>query len=383
MKKNKIFWIPGGLLLTLILVMLLSLGGWYFQPKKELDVFILNKTVATINRDEHKSFHWILNHYRYVKPNHHRYKLKEDYYGFFPTNKEKEQFDFKSISIYDVERISNAVDIAYFADTYGVYYSDWFQGSQPEFRSEQKVYGDLNQNDFLLLKAMLEKDKTIITEFVLLNKTTSPLVREKTEELLHFKWQGWIGRYFSSLDTAMNPNFPKWIVKLYTEQNHVDWDFKHAGIILIHKYGKMIILNDKFLIQDIPNINTHNEFARKYNLPSSIEYPYWFDVVQANNQDDVVASFDLHTNALGDSLLNSYNIPLSFPAIINRHQDYNLYYFAGDFCHNPVNTSTSFLYGIRNFDFLAYSEEKADRKKFFWEYYIPLIKGILEDTYAR
>mgnify|MGYP006279386703 FL=1 len=366
------------------LLILVSFLIWFLQPKKELDIFLMDKTVPTRERNEHKSFHWVLNHHRYVKPNHARYKLKEDYYGFFPDHPKKNEFDFKSVSLNDVDQISTNADIAYYADTYGVYYSDWYQNSQSDMKAEQKVYGGLNQNDYLLLKALIDKGKTIVTEFVLLNKTTSPLIRKKMEDLMQFRWEGWIGRYFHSLDLEQNPGFPKWIVNLYEQQNGTQWNFKHSGIVLIHKYGTVVVLDSsRHLIRDVPVINTKKRFADRYQLPLTIKYPYWFDIVESNDPMQAVANFELPTNTHGDSVLASYNVSSDFPAIINHSGNYSLYYFAGDFCENPVYTETSYFFKIQLVDFLFYTDNTADRKKFFWKYYIPLMKGILENTYSK
>ncbi|MCF8335721.1 MAG: hypothetical protein K9H65_03875 [Bacteroidales bacterium] len=384
MKNKKIARIIPGFFIGVFLVILGSFLIWFFKPKKELEVFLLNKTVPTEERIEHKSFYWVLNNNRYVKSNHERYKFKKDYYGFFPINPGDKQFDFKSVSNDDVEQISDNADIAYYADTYGVYYSEWYQNSNSEMRGEEKVYGGLNRNDYLLLKAFMEKGKTIITEFVLLNKTTSPLIRSNTEDLLQFTWEGWIGRYFHSLDVEQNPGLPGWIVDLYEEQKGAKWNFKHSGIVLIHRYGTVIVLDSsEHLTRDVPIIQTKRRFAEKYQLPLTLEYPYWFDIVKDNKQEEAVANFELSTNSKGDSLLTSYNVSSSFPAIINHSDNYNLYYFAGDFCQNPIDMGTSYFSGIQLIDFLFYSETKADRTRFFWKYYIPLMKGILEDTHTQ
>jgi len=88
MRNKKIVSIVSAFFAIIFLLILVSFLLWFFKPKKELNVFLLDKTVPTKERNEHKSFHWVLNHNRYVKPDKERYKLKEDYYGFFPTNPE-------------------------------------------------------------------------------------------------------------------------------------------------------------------------------------------------------------------------------------------------------------------------------------------------------
>ena len=63
-------------LLVLIIVLgalILTLFGswlmWITKTERTLNVYILDKTVPTMDRTEHKSFNWILDHNRFVKPN--------------------------------------------------------------------------------------------------------------------------------------------------------------------------------------------------------------------------------------------------------------------------------------------------------------------------
>lgn len=367
---------------SVVLLVFVAFMIWLFKPAKRLEVFILDKTVPTKERREHKSLHWVLNHHKYVDTNHDLYNLKEDYYGFFPINPEKEQFDFRSLSIRDVDDISDSVDLAYYADTYGVYYNDWYTKEGPVVSGQQKVYGGLNHNDYLLLKALKEKGKTIVTEFVLLDKSASGLVRKKTENLLHLRWQGWIGRYFPSLDTGACPG---WIIKLHRSQNKGRWPYTGPGIVLVHKYGKVMVLDTKkHLNSPLPMIITGSELGERSKLPGRIEYPNWFDIVQTDSTSRVMANFHLPTSARGDSLLESHRLSPEFPAIIHHEGDYKFYYFAGDFSQNPVSTTTSYFAGIKAIDFLFYNPNNNNSSaRFFWQYYIPLVEGIMKETHQE
>lgn len=370
-------------LLALPVVLLLLIAGsfliWAVKPSRPLDVFILNKTVPTQQRHEHRSLHWVLNHHKYVKKDNSRYQLKKDYYGFFPINPEEEKFDFRSLSLRDVERISDSVDMAFYADTYGVYYNDWYTGKGPDVSDTQKVYGGLNQNDYLLLKALKEKGKTIVTEFVLLDQSASNLVRRKTEELLHLQWEGWIGKYFSSL----RPNaIPGWIRDLYNSRNKESWPYSGPGVVLIHKYGKVVVLEEgQHLDQAMPQIITQPQLAGRFTLPTRMPYPNWFDITLTDSTNQVAARFQLNTTSQGDSLLNNFRLKPTFPAIIQHKESYRFYYFAGDFSQNPVSTPASYFEGIHHLDFLLYDDEPASSGRFFWKYYLPLTRGILREVY--
>ena len=81
---TKKFLIPIIIVGIIILILLGSWLMWYFKAERSLNVYILDKTVPTMERTEHKSFNWVLNHNRYVKPNGDLYNVDKDYYGFFP-----------------------------------------------------------------------------------------------------------------------------------------------------------------------------------------------------------------------------------------------------------------------------------------------------------
>jgi hypothetical protein len=104
---NKKIIIIVSIFTLLLLSIFISWSLWYIQPKKSINIYILDKTVPTQERLEHKSFNWILNNKKITKPNNNFYLSKEDYYGFFPLNATDKKFDFKSISINEIKEISN------------------------------------------------------------------------------------------------------------------------------------------------------------------------------------------------------------------------------------------------------------------------------------
>ena len=87
------------------------------------------------------------------------------------------------------------------ADTYGVFFNDWWTGINKS-RKSRKLYGGLNNNDFLLLKEMKDRNKLIIMEYNSFDFPTAQFESVRTQEKLGIVFSGWSGKYFSSLDTT-------------------------------------------------------------------------------------------------------------------------------------------------------------------------------------
>lgn len=379
---SKKFLIPILIVGIIILILLGSWLMWFFKTERSMNIYILDKTVPTMERLDHKSFNWILNHNRYLKPDGDLYNINKDYYGFFPINSKSQEFDFKSVRIHEIEDVANDYDMLYYTDTYGVYYNEWYKKGDSDVKHTQKVYGGLNQNDYLLLKEMKEKGKLIITEFNLYDAPTNGLIREKVEELFDLKWSGWTGKYFPSLDTTDGGKFPRWIVNLYMEQNNNQWPFKNAGIVLVHKFGTIAILEQgTHLTQEIPFIIAKQETIDRFDVPEMVHYPQWFDITFSGEKNDVLANFKINVNASGDSILRYYNLKPVFPAVIEHIGDYTFYYFGGDFAENKINDKTAFFEGYHNTISIFNSSNYNNTDQFFWQFYVPMMTEILDDYY--
>lgn len=379
---NKKILIPAIIVGLIILVLLGSWLSWFLKNEKPLNIYILDKTVPTLDRVEHKSFNWILNHNRYVKPDGDLYNINQDYYGFFPIHSKSQEFDFRSVRIHEIEDIATEYDMLYYTDTYGVYYNEWYKRGTKDVKHTQKVYGGLNQNDYLLLKEMKDRKKLIITEFNLYNAPTNGLIREKVETLFDLNWSGWTGKYFSSLDTTKVSRFPLWIVNLYMEQNNNQWPFKEAGIVLVHKFGTIAVLElGTHLTGEIPVIVANQKAIEKFGVPEKAYYSQWFDITFAKNKKDVIANFNIQVNSKGDSILRKYNLKPVFPAVIEHDNDYKFYYFGGDFAENDIHNKTAFFEGYHNIASVISRDSYKNTDKFYWQFYVPMMTRILEEYY--
>ncbi len=373
--KYKAFLI---VLLAFIILFSASWLFWLLRSEKELNIYVLDKTVPTTKRTEHASFFWLLNHYKYVKNNGESYDINEDYMGFYPLEDSKQQkFDFKSIRIDEIESAANSYDLAYYTDTYGVYYNEWYRRDNQDVMGTEMVYGGLNQNDYLLVKSMKERGKLILAEFNFFNAPTNALIREKLEDMLAINWSGWTGCYWKDLDPESG-DIPAWIVKLYKEQNQNKWPFQGDGIVLVHKFGTILVLEgDAHLNNDYMQLEATAEMKKRFGVQRQMNFYKWFDITYSGNRNTVLANFKLDVNEKGDSLLQANNLRAVFPAVSEYRSNYWFYYFAGDFAENKVSTNLSRFAGVDKLKFI--SSLFDHQKRFFWYFYMPMMKKILAD----
>lgn len=273
----------------------------------------------------------------------------------------------------------------FFADTYGIYNSNW--KDHPDYGKDtiSLFYGGLQANEFNLLRELKRKGKTIIAEFNLFASPTSSVIRRQTEELLGVKWTGWVGKYYSTLDTVLDPEIPKWIPDLYEKNYKAKYNFKKGGIVLVDNKERIIILEDKTHLNDkFPILRSELSTQLEYNVPEKVYYPYWFDINSTDERNHVLANFEIDVNADGRKLMDSLQVPSHFPAIIEHDKDYRFLYFACDFSDNPMGIYSSYFRGIESISGAFYSPNQVkDRKMFFWKYYRPFMETVMDSITAR
>ncbi len=369
-------------LLSILFVAFLVLRiGWSFSEKKVLNVYILDKTVTQYDRHEHKSFTWLLNHFRYVLPNGKSYSNKADYFGFFPVNIENEVFDFKSVRINEVDGFAAAFDVAYYTDCYGVHSFEWYKGKTKPIRS-QKVYGGLNQNDFLLLKKMLDNGKLVIGEYNMFSTPTNALIRSKTEAMLGIGWSGWSGKYFSTFDVTSSDGPPEWMKNLFESQHMGVWPVKKSGIVLLNNDGLLeILVLDEHLNSSMPIVETSAEQAQRFGVKQQVPYTQWFEFV-APGKNKVPSNIKIDVNAEGKKVFSRLGINSVTPAVIEHNTDSRYFYLCGDFADNPAAMWTAKLAGGKGINKLLTGFGNSSGANFYRYYYSPLMQTILDEYYA-
>jgi hypothetical protein len=374
------------------LVLLIIVGApvwmwlaWCFTPKRKMVVATVDKTVLTPDGQEHISLIWMLKHKRFTKTSTKLYQIS-DYFGFFPKDDQKYQVKgLERFSSSQLEQLSKDSDVAFFTDTYGIYRQEWFAGKSQTERSGI-LYGGMSEQDLTLLKNMKQQKKLVMMEFNDINSPTALNIREEFEHDFGVQWTGWIGRYFDSLDTTVNVELPKWLVRNYIKQRGA-WPFKKSGVAFVSEKDQVVVLeNETHLANEVPFMVSTDEGQNIYGLPESIKYPYWFDVLKNNPQmNKVMAYHQIYANVQGTKELQRYGIPSKFPAIIiHKGDDYHFSYFAGDFSDNPIGMFSTYFKWIEYIvPWLVHDESVSERKSFFWEVYQPLTSKILEDYYKE
>ncbi len=401
-KRRIILILLFGLLFTPLWMYL----AWLLRSPRPLNIFILDKTVLTQSCDEHRSLNWVLTNEKFTKDDTVLYSVEKDYSGFFPL--EFDQYEVKDIEKYSemqVDSLADALDMVYYTDIYGIYWNDWYQEGVPISEDEKilnifrnlfgkkaslerspLIYGGLNDAEVDLLAEMKERKKLILTEFNLLASPSNGPNRNRVEKLFHIKWSGWVGRYFISLDTLVNPEIPPWVIRLYKEQHDHTWPFKKAGIVFVHEDERIAILeSDTHLDYEVPNIVTPDKNQDRFNVPYKVIYPFWFDIVYTKDLNEVISWYEILPNTKGDSILKKNNIPKLFPAVLEHSKDYYFWYFAGDFSDNPIKVNyMSKLRGIKSLRYFMYDKgDKSDRNRFFWNYYNQMLPVILNDYHKN
>ncbi|MGB0166085.1 MAG: hypothetical protein ACPF8V_04455 [Luteibaculum sp.] len=349
-----------------------------------MGVTIIDKTVPNEEYFEHKAFNWILHYERITKPEDNKfYSFITDYWGFDPREHPKAVWrDWDSYSKNQLDSIANRSDLMYITDTYGVYYNEWILN---KYKTEHSplIYGGLRRNELYVMEKIVEQDKPLYAEFNTFASPTGGYVRERAQELLNVKWTGWTGRYFHELDSAKNPELPRWLIQGYMEQHNFEWPFEGPGLAFVHESERIEVLDPDFgLINDpMPVMEVPEDFADRYGTITSVIYPYWFEVTFPRQLTDAksMGRFFINTTPQGDTLLKSMGIPNVFPSII-KSRGGKTWYFCADFADNLVPYGASYFKKIHWIRGLLYTPAPLDRKRFFWEFYRPLMTTILEEN---
>jgi hypothetical protein len=380
MKKKKLTKVFLILLLLLPLWMWLC---WFFTPKHKLLVAIIDKTVLNTDGQEHISLSWILNNSRYTKTSTKSYTTSRDYFGFFPLKNER--FKIKGLERFSngqLQQLSDDADVVYLTDTYGIYKNEWYS-QKGNLERSGILYGGMSQQDITFLQDMKARHKLIITEFNTIASPTPPAIRNQFEKCFGMHWTGWVARYFNSFDTAVNKELPHWLVNNYKAAHKNQWPFHKSGIAFVDDNDVVVILEDSTHLNDpVPHIHTARYGQEHLSLPALINYPFWFDVIIPDlTVNHAISRFIINTNDHGTDELKKHGIPLTFPAILmHNDKDYQFYYFSGDFCDNPIKFASSYFKGIAGFKWFFYnSADQSERESFFWNFYLPMVKTILQE----
>lgn len=354
-------------IVVFIIILMTPLAIWFWQDQqaKEANILIIDKTVADGDLREHMGFTWLLNHLHIKKTNGQAYQVKDDYVGVV-YKKGKAIFQ-------NIPEDLRAKDLIYVADTYGV----------SEIASHENI-GGLNANEWASIhNAVSMHGVPLIMEFNSISSPTNTSVRKVASHYLGFDQLGWTGRYFKNL-SHLNEEIPNWLIKSYEKDGNRTWSFSGEGLVLIQEdleVVQVLSVDRGDINQAAIELTFTSNGKKKFNLDKSTLFYNWFEVTTAHDNEDILANFHLPVTHQGQSLLDEWEIPSHFPAVIKKKQELvNTYYFAGDF--GDVNTIPSFYQysGFTKVRELLTFDSFPSEQHFFWKTYIPMMKVLLEDV---
>lgn len=368
MKRSWMQWVV--LLFVVIAAISTPTVVWTFKQTQALNVAILDKTVPDTTFREHKGLMWLLNYWKYVKNDMTAYSLQNDYFGYVPGKGEP-------YTVRDLD-MSERYDLLYITDTYGVYKDD-ISDITPQGNRSEKVYGGLQPADMEQIKNAIYKGTSLIAEFNTFGSPTDTAVKKALYELLGVRWSGWIGRYFP--DLSGGGELPDWAKSNYEKQTGKKWTFQGPGFLFVNDDDLVEVLEEGKDTGKRGNVFTLTEKGEDF-IGSSVEtrYNYWFDVIEAEDSQGILANYHLDLTEAGQKKLQALGIPSTFPAVIqNDTGAYTSYYFAGDYAdNNDVPGFYQAAWLDRALSAVAWDSGK-DQTSFYWKAYRPLMKRIFEE----
>lgn len=362
--------------LILFLVLLVPLWSWLVHlvgPSQKLDLVVLDRTVPADERKEHLSLFWVLDHYKWRvaddnDPNVH-------YLGYFPDRKDSIQDELTKVKW---RKSSKRPQLLYLADTYGVYQEDDQPLRRPDF--SQLVYGGSTWKDVALVKQVFNDGGRIMGEYNILGSPTPRVVADSLGSCFGVKASGWTGRYFHELDTLLNIEIPAWVPRLYRASHSNPYQFSGSGLVFAHESGQVEVLPDRFLEAPVPVIEADHELQKRYGVPQYVRYPFWFEVGVVDLPGLTHATLNVHPTDSGRQKMQEWGIPTRFPFLAADLKEGRRFYAFADVSDNPIASTSAYFAGIRAVRKLFYNNRNlADRRKFFWEFYVPVVGGYIND----
>lgn len=338
---------------------------WQIQPVKKLNVLIVDKTVPNSSYREHKGLVWILNNAKYFKNGQKPYSVTDDYKGFEPK-------EGKKYTIAPLPKDLKKYDVIYLTDQYGVYKEEFF-GQNPLGKHSSKIYGGLQSSEVNQIKKELIQStgKTLIAEFNTFASPTSESSKAEISNLLNVEWSGWIGRFFSDLKST---EVPEWVKKNYEKQNK-KWSFTGKGFVFVSKNNYIVVVAEKDIKDEGLLFELTKNGRKHFTHHIDGKYSYWFDIIQAKDENEIMAAYTLPISSQAKETLKGYGIPTYFPAVIyHQNAKYSSYYFSGDFADEAEVPG---IYQTKGLD--AWKKTVGSNRSFYWETYVPMMKDILKN----
>ena len=359
----------GLLILAVSLLLALPYFLWWVMPIRPLRVVIIDRTVSDRTYREHQGLVWLLNHYRFLRPDGRTWDVTRDYVGFHPDQ------PGRSYSVSNFPADYPPPDVVYWADTYGVYSAEWYLKSIRGERSKL-IHGGVLQSSVDYAKRAIEAGGTsVFAEFNTLGAPTEQGPRQGLEQLLSIEWTGWTARWFDDLG---GDEIPEWLKEDWKHSTGGVWSWKGGGFVFCHEDGRLVVLQAGTQVGPERNrLDFADDEVPQLGVTDSVPYLYWFDVVRPTGHAQVRAQYLLDLTDAGRHTLDSAGIGTSFPAMIRGPGALEpTWYFAGDWVDTP-NAPHVFRYVGLAWLYRHWPRAADDPQAFFWKVYVPLMESRL------
>lgn len=379
-RVKKYYIIPA----VFVILIVSLLVGWQIKPSKKLNVCILDKTILTLNETnglnkntlyrKHQGLTWLLNQQKFVKEDGSHYDYTKDYFGPYLDKNGKIE------GIKELTELDYVPDVMYVADAYGA-----TDDSMGYFNSATSKDGGFTSAEISVVDYAHESGATVIGEMELFNSCADTAVYNQASAMFGVTPTGWVGRYIFELRDFTD--VPDWAPPMYEQQEGVEWQFSGPGILLVSNTGKIIVLEQKthFESKNLLQIYINDKFKKEFKGIRKVNFYNWFELVESNYGSEEIATFEFNVNAAGMERMKDVSKTPRFAAIIRRtpKDEAPIYYFAADFNdYVSQKNFNKFLFADRLFRLISY-DSAGDITNFYWNFYNPLVKKILAQTYER
>ena len=373
-KKAKWYFILPAVLLVLLSVVLI---GWQIQPKKVMNVCLLDKTVLTveegndINPDsiyrKHQGLFWLLEQKKYTFEDKSFYDYKKDYFG--PLMDENGLLKDKR----ELSTLDYVPDLLYISDVYGV-----VDDTYGYYDNKDAKDGGITVDDMSVISYAYENGAAVVAEMELFHSGIESSVYSQLTGLCGVNPTGWVGRYIYDLQDFTD--VPDWAPPMYETQEGVEWQFEGPGILLVSGV-KIIVLEQKsdFNSKNLLRIYMNEAYQKEFGGCKKVNFYNWFEIVEPTYDSEVLANFEFDVNATGMEKLKGVLKSPRFAAVTRKTEKDKspVYYFAGDFNdyvdHENFNR---FWFADTVYRWLSY-DIAGDISHFYWEFYNPFMTKVL------
>jgi hypothetical protein len=345
---------------------------WRFEPKRRLNLLVVDYSVPSDNYWNHKGLFWMLNHYRILPPTGKDiWRIETDYIGFDPTG------DGTGTRIADVPL--HAYDWIYLADTYGVHVRDRTP-SHPEAVVNGFIFGGLSREDAQALEGFAKRGN-IVSEFNSLSDPTPKEARQIMSEIMGIEWHSWAGRFVSEFQKV--PEQYPWFTALY-RLNYGKTPLPIGpGMMLIGKNEELVVLHGAVFERSMPTLALtplgRDWIKRPVGTPP---YYGWFGVVTAMGDTEVLAEIEMPNPEGWEAAYRPKGVPRRFPLLtrrrVGRHQ--HIYIAANISVVDEVPNHYGLAYLPKLLSVIHRRRDSQDHGPAYWQFFVPVVGKILLDA---